>query len=101
MFPQMLEAAEKPEPPVVLSRIGAPMGWALEGGSRTPSSAGSSNMGSFASAFLRPNHEEDSSRENRPVPVGEATLPLGKGFVSVVSRRRVPGRDAVEGEDMA
>lgn len=38
-----------------------------------------------------------SSRENR-VAAGDASGPVGKGYASLVSRRRVPGR-VVVGDD--
>jgi hypothetical protein len=90
------EVLPKLADPPVLAR-GSPNGWLLEGGSRAlVSSSGSSVIGSFNSVLRR---GSQSSRENR-LAVGEAMLALGKGFVSAVSLLRVPGREAVEGEDI-
>jgi thioredoxin reductase len=53
-------------------------------------------MVSLSSALRR--GSQDSSRPNL-FAVGDAVDAAGKGFVSAVSRRRVPGREAVEGDE--
>jgi hypothetical protein len=80
----------------VLARISPPIGGF--GASREVGSvSGSSFSDSLKSPLFRENHK-GSSRENRLVAVGEARLVGLNGLESTVSRRRVLGRTADDGE---
>jgi hypothetical protein len=88
-----------PPIPPVLERIKFPNGGSLPGASReTGSVSDSSGSDSFRSVLLRVSQYGASSREKRPAAVGDAKALPPKGLDSIVSRRRVPGRVADEGE---
>lgn len=84
-----------PAPPDVLLRVKPPRLRGL-GGSRADCSSSGSSVSSRVSVPLpRPRPQN----RDGPPPVGDVSaLVLGKGFVSVVSRRLVPGREAEFGE---
>lgn len=86
-----------PALPAVLDRIRLPNGSFAEVSRAAASASPSSGSDSRKSLLRRCVHGEESSRENLPAAVGEARALL-KGFDSMVSRRRVPGRVADEGE---
>lgn len=86
-----------PALPAVFERIRFPNGSLLEVSRAVASASPSSGSDSRKSLLRRCVQGEESSREYRPAAVGEASAPLN-GFDSMVSRRRVPGRVAEEGE---
>jgi hypothetical protein len=105
--PQSEAAAPKPEVSVVLLRVKAAKGLGFCAGAWSRNSAllplvlfssGSSEAAVslvWSTALRPPNHDESAKRE----VLGDATALPGNGLASVVSRRLVPGLDAVEGED--